>query len=136
VTPENQETNGPAEQLHFTYIDPFYLDRRNFDPTRASFSPSSSEQVQTRDVESPLPEPFVSKLLFQHLPPELVPSEGLTLSPENHDHSFELPESSTQVLTQVVQTQALSTLQQFHEKEFGCNYCSKSFEQPFQLKYV
>jgi len=32
VTSESQETPGPSEQHHLLYIDPFYLDRRNFDP--------------------------------------------------------------------------------------------------------
>jgi len=54
VTSESQETLGPSEELHLLYIDPFFLDRRNFDPDQLLPGTSNNpSHGQDPDVGAP-----------------------------------------------------------------------------------
>lgn len=116
MTSESQRTLGPNEQHHLLYIDPFYLDRRNYDPDPLLTGPSNNPRHgQDPDVEAPsaaasLPESQT------HV--------------ENSFHLFSPSPDSPQALRHAVTRAPEST-----ESILTCLSCLRTFRKPYLLKY-
>lgn len=117
MTSESQRALGPSEQLHLLYIDPFLLDRRNFDPNQLPPSPSNNPlHGQDPDVEVPsaaasVPEPQT------HVDNSFHPFDAVSPSPPEAPQSAvaDAPGSTESVLT--------------------CPLCLRTFSKPYLLKY-
>jgi len=116
VTSEYRQSTGPNEQPHHLYIDPFYLDRRNFDPDQLFAESSNTRPEQDHDVEFPTAEASFS-----------TPS----LPAENTNHLVE----SSDLTGQQASLRASQLIQQPPDSGYTCTFCAQKFPQRHLLKY-
>jgi len=140
VPPEPQETLGPSEQHHLLYIDPFYLDRRNFDPGQL-LTGTSNNPSYGQDPDVGVPSTTASAPESQTHFEDSYHSLTLTPPSQNPSHSFILPSqnppqashhapASTPGSTETVHT-CQSCLQTF-PKRYLLNRHSKSHTRDFK----
>lgn len=118
MTSDNQRSLGPDEQHQLLYIDPFYLDRRNFVPDELSAPPpSDSYPGQDSNVAVPV----------------AAPSATEVLSFIEHDHhSLNLASPCTHTAPQAF---ASASTYASAEPRFTCESCLQTFEKRYLLKY-
>jgi len=140
VTSESQSALGPNEH-HLLHIDPFYLDRRNFDPDQLlTGSSNNPRHGQEPDAEAPsavasLPEfqthvenNFHSFASTSPNPPQSL-QHAVTRAPQNNFHSFASTSANSPQALQHAVTRAPGSTKSI----LTCPSCLRTFRKPYLL---